>query len=102
MYLLTAHNDFYKIDTRDRSYLKTEEVYEFAGSGIDFTLTLKDKNVYSKGANTYGQLGCADFRTYPDEQFVSGIPYPVKSVFTGGCCCFAAIEQNSVTRLYLK
>lgn len=54
VYLVTEHNDFFKINTRDRTFVKTEEVYDFAGSGIDFTLTLKEKNVYSNGANTYG------------------------------------------------
>lgn len=54
IYVLTAHNDLYKINTTDRSFTKTEDVFDFGGSGLDFTLMLQAQNVYSKGLNTYG------------------------------------------------
>lgn len=53
IYLLTQQDAFYKIDTRDRSITKGEgeDTHNFAGSGIDFTLKVKDKNVFSIGGN---------------------------------------------------
>ncbi len=56
VYVLTDANDFYKIDTSSKLVTKQEgdDIHNFAGSGYDFTLILKDKNVYAKGANQYG------------------------------------------------
>ena len=51
IYLLTENNEFYKIDTRDRSIKKSEAEFEenFSGAGIDFTLSLREKSLYSQG-----------------------------------------------------
>jgi len=50
VYLVTSEGDLIKIETKSRTY-NTEkgENFDFAGSGLNFSLTLRDNNVYSKG-----------------------------------------------------
>ena len=60
-----------KIDTKNRTFIKEQgENFDFAGSGLNFQLTLKDKNVYARGQNKSGQLGCGDLKPREEEQYV--------------------------------
>lgn len=71
VYIVTEQGDFIKVDSKNKSYsIQVGEDYDFAGTGLNFSLTLKDKNVFSKGQNAYGQLGCGDFKSSDQEQYV--------------------------------
>jgi len=93
LYVLTDQNEFYKIDTRDRSCVKedSEDSQCISGFGLDFCLKVRDSNVFSKGGNKYGQLGCGHIEPSETEEFVQGISYPVRSAYAGGASCFAVV-----------
>jgi alpha-tubulin suppressor-like RCC1 family protein len=64
-------------------------MHSFAGSGLDFTLQVRDNNVFAQGGNQYGQLGCGDLQPRETEEFVDNIAHPVRSVYAGLSSCFA-------------
>lgn len=61
--------------------------------GLDFTVYIREDHVFAKGGNNYGQLGCGDTEKHEEEEYVQGLQYPVRSVYTGLACCYAVIKQ---------
>jgi hypothetical protein len=104
VYIVSQVNECWHIDAAKRTHTKLidEDANNFAGSGYDFTLTLRDKNVFAKGKNAHGQLGSGHFEPRDEEEFVGGISFPVSRLFRGGHSCFAVIERKSAFSVYLK
>lgn len=101
VYVQTHDDIVYKIDSRTRNHTKIE-AENFESAGFDFTLTVREQNVYSRGKNQYGQLGLGHFDNCDSENFVSGMNYPIEKVAVGSCSCFAIIQNRSCFHNYLK
>ena len=104
IYLVSQVNECWHIDAdaRNATRLYDLDADNFAGSGYDFTLTLRDKNVFARGKNAHGQLGAGHFEPRDEEEFVGGISFPVSRLFRGGHSCFAVIERKCAFGVYLK
>ncbi len=102
VHLVTSEGDLIKIDSKTKTFqVEQGENFDFAGSGLNFQLILREKNVYSKGQNKSGQLGCGDLKPREDEQFVP-LSMPIGEVVARGQSSFAIVAKRSAFSLYTK